>query len=236
MNSINLIHFGLVIAIFIFIIRIYNLTDENPLENFDKNNNNNINTEPTINIDQILSDSIDVSLNSDKNLLRSLDDDCNDLNGLVEKNGGKMHYAFHLRLNKVHKMALGIIIIYCLYLGITVLIKLISLGQICCDSCILVCLIPLFPIILLVYFFSDIIILILEIIMLVSFYKGYTTGEFLYYYNECLKNDQKFIFYSIYEDLHKLHNIFTVFIVLMSIKLFLDLIMFCYGCFKPKSR
>jgi len=63
MNSINLIHFGLVIAIFIFIIRIYNLTDENPLENFDKNNNNNINTEPTINIDQILSDSIDVSLN-----------------------------------------------------------------------------------------------------------------------------------------------------------------------------
>ena len=260
MELIELIIFGLDIAIFIFIIRIYKRTDENPLENFDTNNNNNINIEPTINItnqliiemsqcqcgeivinnscteEQILSECIDISLNSDKNLLRSLDDDCNDLNGRVKENGGKMHRSFHLRLNIAHKMALGIIIIYCLKFGITVLIIFISFGQICCGIYFHVVLIPLSLTILLVYYFSGIVILILEIIMLVSFYKGYTTGEFLYYYNECMKNEQKFNFYSIYEDLHKLHNIFTVFIILMSIKLFLDFIKFCYDCFKPKCR
>ena len=257
MIFINSIHFGITIALIIINIRIYKWTDENPLEVFDKKNNTT--NEPTINIsdeltneifqcqcgeiiinnscseEHIMSDCIDISPNSGKNLLRHLNDDCNSLNDRVKIYGGKMHIVFGLGFDKVHKMALGILIIYCISWGILVLIILISLIALCCEW-IVVCLIPLITINVLYSLFSRIIILILFIIMLDHFYQGYTTGEFLDYYNNCMEREQKNNFISIYDDLNKLHKYVTAFIVLISLEVFFYLIISCYDKKKSKNN
>ena len=231
MNVISIINLGINIAIIVILIRIYKWTDENPLEEFDRKNY--MTNEPTINIsdeltnENIISDSIDISSDSGKNLLRRLNVDCNGLNDQFKTNGGKMHRVFDLGFDKVHKMALGILIIYCIILGIIVLTILISLIAKCCIW-IVVCLIPLIPIIVLTSLFSRIIILILFIIMLVHFYKGYTTGEFLDYYKNCMERELQYDFISIYDDLNKLHKYVTALIILISLELFFSLIISCY--------
>ena len=239
MNVISIINLGINIAIIVILIRIYKWTDENPLEEFDRKNY--MTNEPTINIsdeltnENIISDSIDISSDSGKNLLRRLNVDCNGLNDQFKTNGGKMHRVFDLGFDKVHKMALGILIIYCIILGIIVLTILISLIAKCCIW-IVVCLIPLIPIIVLTSLFSRIIILILFIIMLVHFYKGYTTGEFLDYYKNCMERELQYDFISIYDDLNKLHKYVTALIILISLELFFSLIISCYEKKKNKNN
>ena len=260
MNCISTIRLGIVIAIIVINVRIYKWTDENPLEEFDKKNN--MANEQNINInisdemikevyqcqcgeiiinnscteEQIISGCKDISINSGKNLLRRLNSDCNNLNEQVKRNGGEMHKVFDLGLDKVHKMALGILIIYGIILGILILSILITLVAIYCCICVLVCLIPLIPVIVLSSLFSEIVILILFIIMLVNYYKGYTTGEFLDYYNKCMETEQKTIFLSIYNKLNKLHNNFTAFVVLLSLELFFALILSVYDKIKSKKK
>ena len=253
-----MIRLGIIIAIIVINVRIYKWTDENPLEEFDKENN--MANEAIINIldelikeiyqcqcgeiitnnscteEQIISGCINISIYSGKNLLRRLNSDCNNLNEQVKRNGGEMHKVFDLGLDKVHKMALGILIIYGIILGILILSILITLVAIYCCICVLVCLIPLIPVIVLSSLFSEIVILILFIIMLVNYYKGYTTGEFLDYYNKCMEIEQKTIFISIYDKLNKLHNNFTAFVVLLSLELFFDLILSIYDKIKSKKK
>ena len=106
-------------------------------------------------------------------------------------------------------MSLGMLIIYIIFLGIIFLIILTPFGTIYCDLCILICLVPLVFIIILATLFSSIVILILNIIMLAHYYRGYTT-EFLDYYNKCMDSNQKTIFNSIYHKVNKLSKKFAI--------------------------
>ena len=254
-NFLDIIVLGINIAIIVLIARIYSWTKTNPLEKYDEENlilqNTNIAIITPVNIanknknelnqcqcdhkifefkcteEQIVSGCYDVSENSHKNLLRFLDDNCDDYNKEIEDNKGELHKAFDLGFKNVRKMALGILIIYIALFSSIFIVFLATLGAICCGDCALVVLSPCLPIVLLVLVFSGIVNLILFIIMMVNYYKGYTTGEFLEYYKDCLDNDNKEIFKGIYNKLIKLHSNFTAFVVLNFIGMFLNYVSSC---------
>ena len=254
-NIIDIIVLGINIAIIVLIARIYSWTKTNPLEVYDEGNqiieNIEIPNIPPNNIankiknelnqcqcdeqifefkcteEQIVSGCYDVSENNHKNLLRFLDDNCDDYNKEIEDNKYQLHKAFDLGFKNVRKMALGILIIYCILFGCTIIVLIATLGVICCGECALVILLPFFPVILLSGIFSGIVNLVLFIIMMVNYYKGYTTGEFLEYYNDCLDSDGKEIFKGIYNKLNKLHSNFTAFVVLNFVGIFLNNVSSC---------
>ena len=259
-NFLDLIVLGINIAIIVLTARIHSLTKINPLEKYDEENpilqNTDIAITP-VNIankiknelnqcqcderifefkcteEQIVSGCYDVSENNHKNLLRFLDDNCDDYNKEIEDNKYQLHKAFDLGFKNVRKMALGILIIYCILFGCTIIVLIATLGVICCGECALVILLPFFPVILLSGIFSGIVNLVLFIIMMVNYYKGYTTGEFLEYYNDCLDSDGKEIFKGIYNKLNKLHSNFTAFVVLNFIAIFLN---YVSSCLNRKKR
>ena len=254
-NFIDIIVLGINIAIIVLIARIYSWTKTNPLEKYDEENlilqNTNIAIITPVNIanknknelnqcqcdhkifefkcteEQIVSGCYDVSENSHKNLLRFLDDNCDDYNKEIEDNKGELHKAFDLGFKNVRKMALGILIIYCILFGCILIVLFATLGAMCCGECAFVILLPFLPVIILSGIFSGIVNLILFIIMMVNYYKGYTTGEFLEYYNDCLDNDDKEIFKGIYNKLNKLHSNFTAFVVLNFVGIFLNTVSSC---------
>ncbi len=254
-NFFDLIILGINIAIIVLTARIYSWTKNNPLEEYDKDNPNLRNSDlpiiSSINIankimnelnqcqcdekiyknkcteEQIVSGCYDLSENTHKNFLRFLDDNCDEYNKEIDNNKGELHKAFDLGFKKVRKMALGILIIYIAIFGSIFILLTGTFGTICFGDCMLACLIPFLPLILLVLVFSGIVNLILFIIMMVNYYKGYTTGEFLEYYRDCLDNDDKEVFKSIYNKLNKLHSNFTAFVVLNFIAIFLNYISSC---------
>ena len=120
-------------------------------------------------------------------------------------------------------MALGIIIIYCCILGSGIIIILaVTCTAIFGDKCAFV-FIACLPIAIIVISFSGIVNLVLFIIMMVNYYKGNTTGEFLDYYEDCLEDDEKTKeIKNNYDKLNNLHKCITAFVCLNFIEIFLN--------------
>ena len=183
--------------------------------------------------EQIISGCYDVSKNKEKSLLRNLDDTeiCSEK---IQLGGNPdFHKHFDLGFNMVYKMALGILIIYVAVLGVTVLVLFAAFGTICCGECALAILLPFLPVIFIVVLFSGITNLVLFIIMMVNYYKGNTTGEFLDYYNNCMSDSK---YKDMYEDLkdtfEKLDDLdsnFTAFVVLNFIGIFVNWLSSCFN-------
>lgn len=173
--------------------------------------------------EQIISGCYDISKKNEKSLLRNLADDevCKLEVNLQTPNFSKV---FDLGFDMVYKMALGILIIYCAVLGVSVLVIIATFGALCCGECALALLLPCLPVIFIVVIFSGITNLVLFIIMMVNYYKGNTTGEFLDYYNNCLIKDSpiKKDIESTFNELDGLDSNFTAFVVLNFIGIFLN--------------
>ena len=256
------LNLGASISIIALIARIYSWTGEDPLETFDKNTPitppENFEENPELNPpskikdivsncecgekiinnkcteEQIISGCKDISLNSHKNLLRHLSTDCNDLNEQIEKNNYEMHKAFDLGFKQIHKMALGILIIYCISLGTFILMLISIISVAFCEDCAKCLLVSLLPIIILVTLFSGIVNLVLFIIMMVNYYKGYTTGDFLDYYKDCLDDDDKTILEPINKKLKKLNSHFIAFVILNFVEMALNLISYILNKIKKE--
>ena len=71
---------------------------------------------------------------------------------------------------------------------------------------------------------SGIVNLILFIILMVNFYKGKTTGDFLDYYNGCLSEINKKYLEGVFEKLDTLDSQMTAFVTLNFISIFLGCI------------
>lgn len=237
---------------------IYHKTGENPLEVFDKkyykpsrNNRlsnsvnkvdyaqtlssseycqcgekiwNNICTE-----EQIISGCFDVSKNSDRLLRNLVSFNCKDLDSKIVSQGGYSK-VFDLGFNTVHKMALGILILLIANLVSVALSVLLALGSICFGENVLLLIAPFAVCIVPVVSLSGLVNFILFIILLVNYYKGTTTGEFLDYWNICLNESERNFLKDPYDKLHSLHSVMTAFVVLNFIPLGLSFIGFCLGC------
>ena len=183
--------------------------------------------------EQIISGCYDVSKNKEKSLLRNLDDTeiCSEK---IQLGGNPdFHKHFDLGFNMVYKMALGILIIYIAVLGVTVLVLFAAFGTICCGECALAILLPFLPVIFIVVLFSGITNLVLFIIMMVNYYRGNTTGEFLDFYTNCMNDDKyhdmKEDLKDTFEKLDDLDSNFTAFVVLNFIGIFVNWLSSCFN-------
>ena len=126
--------------------------------------------------EQIIKGCFDISMNKDKLLLRNLGD-CdivNDVSGFT---------SFEFNFDMVHKMSLGILIVNAIVLGSLVFIMFVGFGGAICGEVVAVC-IPCLCSAIIALLFSGITNLVLLIILMVNYYKGYTNGDFIDYY-EC---------------------------------------------------
>lgn len=243
---IQTLNLGVSIAIIVFIARIYNATKSplNPIEQYEQYQyvTNRLllysPESPTLKNDakinkycqcgdeflshicteeQIISGCYDITPNEQKNLLRNLVDAgfCEDIKNQISIHK-RLSPIFTLNYGSVNKMALGMLIVCCGLLGVIVLI-FISFFCICCCQEQGVCfLLACAPIILIVAICGGVADIVLFIIMLVKFYKGRTTGEFIDFYEQCgyfKENEYK----SVYDELKKIHGYMTVFIVLNAV-------------------
>ena len=250
-NVIQIINFGVSIAIIVLLAKIYSDTEDDPLKIYQLEISTDFleNTDPlipsgggsnrakmsrkgshakgtefnkTFSYYNIKNESnIDLNFKSKNKTrinLRNLDSICD----LKDDNENKGFTAFDLGFDQVHKMALGIIIINCCVLGSGIIIILAVLCNAIfgekCASVFIACL----PIAIIVIALSGIVNLVLFIIMMVNYYKGNTTGEFLDYYEDCLENDEKTEIKNIYDKLNNLHKCFTAFVCLNFIGIFLN--------------
>ena len=102
-----------------------------------------------------------------------------------------MSEVFDLHYGTVRKMALGILIVLCL-VGFSVFITLMTqVGIIICGEKDALIILPFFICIICICLFAGLTNFILFMIMLVKYYKGRTTGEFLDFYEDCLDAEEK---------------------------------------------
>jgi hypothetical protein len=260
----QLIQLGITIACVVLISRIYNKTGENPLEIYDTSgsvpgdNNglsnyankvdyasalssskycqcegkiwNNICTE-----EQIISGCFDVSESSSRHFLRNLGMNCDSYNQEILSQGGAYSKVFDLGFNMVHKMALGIMIILIAVLASIGISLIAALGTICCGEGAALLIAPCAICIILVGLFAGLVNFILFIILMVNYYKGKTTGEFLDYYETCLEPTSQQLLKGAYDKLHSLDSNMTAFVTLNFIQLFLGYIASCLG-FNNKEK
>ena len=240
-DCLRLLIIAIDVAIIVLIAYIFSMTETNPLETFMLENMNftlniskeNVNqkNQKTFNDESIKEETV----NKRKNLLRHLDTDCDVLNFKMEKNNYRLDETFDLGFKQIHKMALGILIIYCISLGLLILIFCSAFGFICCKDCCEITL-GIFGILLfIVNILGAIANLVLVIIMMVNYYKGYTTGDFLAYYKDCLNNDLKLQLESTYNKLDDLNKFFISFIVLYFVEMFLNRVVSCLNKKEDKS-
>lgn len=255
------ISLGMFIALIVFNVRIYNMTAENPLEIYDsthrsiiptRNGNyimqnpskefysdlgkfcqcgdkimNNICTE-----EQIISGCYDVSKNPEKQSLRHLSTECGVFKSELENNHNEYSKVFDLGFNMVHKMALGLLVVIIALTATIVLLVFVSFGALICGEGAVLCIVPCLPCILAVLCFSGLVNLILFIILMVNYYKGYTTGDFLDYYNDCATPSEKSALGYIFDDLDTLDSNMTAFVVLNFIGMVPNICLPCVMCSK----
>ena len=232
-NIFTVITLAMEIAIIILIANIYNKTEINPLETFMFENSNftlNISKENLNQLNKKVFNNEPIyeeTINKRKNLLRHLDTDCVKFNSKMEENNYQLNKTFDLEFKQVHKMALGLLIIYCIVFGLLILMLISSFGILCRNDCCNKLLAALIILTLVVGILAAIPSLVLLIIMLVNYYKGLTTGDFLDYYKDCLDDDFKKPLESTYNKLHDLNKNFTAFVVLYFIDVFLNKISSC---------
>ena len=140
----------------------------------------------------------------------------------MEKNNYRLDETFDLGFKQIHKMALGILIIYCITFGLLILIFCSPFIFLCGKDCFEMALTALAIIMFFINILGPIASLVLVIIMMVNYYKGYTTGDFLDYYKDCLNNDLKLQLESAYNKLDDLNKIFISFIVLYFVEIILN--------------
>lgn len=260
----QIIQLGISIAIIVLIVQIYNKTEENPLEKYEKehpitgNNGvanyikkvdyvsslarfkycqcgeeilNNICTE-----EQIISGCFDVSKSSDRLLLRNLEDmNCKDLSTEILNKGG-FSKVFDLGFDMVHKMALGLMIVLIAVGASIVLTVIAEIGKICCGEGAALIIAPCAICIICVVLFAGLTNFVLFIILMVNYYKGTTTGEFLDYYNTCLTADEKKSLESTFNELDGLDSTMTAFVALNFIGMGLNCIASCLGFANKENK
>ena len=220
---------------------VYNGTKDNPLDELEKNLNNttyqsSLKTSPSFQLlneeekycqcgeeilnnicteEQIISGCYDISKYKEKSLLRNLEDEyqCDEINAHLNA-GEKMNVVFDIGYGQVHKMALGILICMGVILGLDIILSLVNSfsdgsGNSCvktcssCNSCISAV--------------GGLAEFVLVIILLVNFYKGRTTGEFLDYHDYCtipkLYKDNSY-FNEAYDKMKKVYTYMTALIIM----------------------
>ena len=247
-NLVQAINLGLSIAIVVYTVRIYNATkgDKNPIEIYEENHPNSFSVlsqnsasfndysqiskycqcgkEILNNIcteEQIISGCYDITPNDQKNVLRNLADPsfCNEI--IEEKRTKKFSEIFILNYGHVNKTALGILIIYCIILGIIALLIL-ALISLCIYKDRALCFIrACVTVIFYLVLGAGIADIVLFIIMLVKFYKGRTTGDFIEFIEDCDYSD-KASYASVVNELKTLKGYMTAFVVLNSIGVFFN--------------
>jgi hypothetical protein len=260
-SIIQTINLGLCIAIIVFTTRIYNSTkpELNPIEKYENEHNSTnirlLNSPPPLSLEdvqiekhcqcgeqiltnicteeQIISGCYDITPNNQKHFLRKLDSSfCNVIK--MELDNKKYSEVFDLGYVMVSKMALGTLIVYCCILGVIVVLMISLFGVLCCGEGALCILAACAPCIIVIVLFSGITNLVLYIIMLVNFYKGTTTGEYLQYYDECMAETDKNKYYEIYKELSSIHSDMTVFVILNAIGSFFNYLGSCFS--KPPEN
>ena len=265
-SILQILGLGMSIANLVLIVKIYNNTGENPLEMYDEkfptipdNNSlsnsisefghssfhdlgkycqcgekllNNICTE-----EQIISGCFDVSKNSERILLRHLEDvDCNGIKADIRNKGGYSK-VFDLGFDMVNKMALGILIVLALFLGSVALTLLTEIGQLCCAEGALALLASCAICIICILLFSGLTNFVLFIILMVNYYKGKTTGEFLDFYNQCLEGqEEKSQLKETFDKLNDTDSYMTAFVAINFISLFLNCITSCASFEKKEEK
>lgn len=96
---------------------------------------------------------------------------------------GSLSKAFELNFDMVHKMSLGILTINSIVLGTFALLLFSAVCAICGGDCIAALLVLCFPCIIIIVLFSGLANFVILIILMVNYYKGYTTGDLLDYYD-----------------------------------------------------
>ena len=220
-----IISFGISIAIIVYTARIYKWTSKNPLENINLNNLNSTMNSSMTNIKNLKKNEFNES--NVKKYLRYLDEDCQDFNSELKKYNYHIDKVFDLKFDVVHKTSLGILIIICISFGASILLVISVFGVLCCENKAFIILAPSLVIMTLVTLFSGITNTILLIILLVNYYKGNSTGDFLDFYEKCLDSDKKPYLMDAYNRLDKLNSNFTAFIVLNILGALLNIISSC---------
>ena len=219
----TLISLAIGIALIVLLSYIYKWTKKDPLQNLniktEPSDTSNINTEKLNGKEHALYNHM--KSNSD---LRYLDDDCNDFESQLKDNNYKLDKVFKLKFNIVNKMALGILIIIIINFGLFLLMVMSSIGIICFGECCFSILAIITVFLFFVSIISDFVNVILFIIMLVNYFKGNTTGEFLDYYKDCMDNYNRPELKSDYDKLNKFNKSFIAFIVLNSVSMFINVI------------
>ena len=228
----SLIHFAANIAIVVIIADIYSQTGSNPLQNIILSNqniatNSSTTITPNLKINKFNVEKGIKDVSNFKNIkiyLRYLKDNCDEFNYKINETNYEIDKAFNLRFGIIHKTSLGILIVCCLSFGAIILIIISGLIGYFCPKKYYFILAPLFVIIILITTFSDITNFILFIIMIINYYKGYATLDFLKFYEKCLDDDKKPPLKNIYNRLDQLNKNFIAFWILNIIAIISDII------------
>lgn len=204
-GCVSVIFFAISITILVYTIRIYNYTQENPLEKqlesgetWDQYFTKAVQAESSYlkkqckcgdeivndfcTEEQKLSGCSEITANSLKNnkqFLRYLlaQSECDNYKNkiLALKEKETLSQVFTLNFDMIHKMALGLLILVVIGLGVLVVTIVAVLGTVCCGDCALIILLPFLPVIFLFVIGSGIANLVLFIILSVNYYNGDTS-------------------------------------------------------------
>lgn len=258
----QLIEMAISITTIVYVAKIYKGTKENPLEVFDRNiesiaSNTIDNVVPSkvskvkdkfcqcgekiinkiCSEEQIIEGCYDISKYEENLSLRVLEDStCDEIQTELTNNNDKLSEVFDLNYGTVRKMALGILIVLCL-VGFSVFITLMTqVGIIICGEKAALIILPFFICIICICLFAGLTNFILFMIMLVKYYKGRTTGEFLDFYEDCLDADEKSSLEKTYNKLDDINKDMTVFVALNFVQLGLSMIESCLSFFTREKK
>lgn len=208
-------------AIIVFVIYLLcKKTEKNPLENI-------ILYHPNIDLDysDIKNNKLDAHFNKSKNLLRQLQDSCEDFDIKLQENNYQLDKVFDLRFSTLHKTFFVCLIINSFVFVYNFLILLVCFGIMCgCDCCrsFFIGLMVLTTILNVIIILSNYIIFIINMI---NYRKGNGTPDFLEYYVYCLDDDiiinTKFDMEDLYDKVNELNKLIIVYDVLVFVTNFL---------------
>ena len=180
--------------------------------------------------EQIISGCYDVSKNGKKTWLRNLEEiNCTEIVRILFKKENKYSEVFKLRFDVVNQMALGILIVYSCIVLCTILVMIVSFSAMCCgDSTLALLILPCIPYIIIIGLSSGCADFIMLIILMINYYKGRTTGDFLDYYNTCLKEPEKNKITKIFATLDEIDYNMTIFVILNLIGFSINYVGSCF--------
>ena len=178
---------------------------------------------------QIVSGCYDISKNNKSTILRYLEDDCDTISKDIENKGG-FSKVFDLNYGTVHKMASGIFIILFVLLSSVIF----SIVFCCCPDIGGV----FFIIAIVAYILSLTINFIFFIVMIVKYYTG-NTGEFLDFYEDCLKGEDKLMdIQNTYKKMNNLNKYMLAFVIINFIHIGLRVVdgIITYRLYKERNE